>query len=233
MALWLGYVPSIKDIKEACSDLFSVNPIDNYTGIIRPRGVINVPLIRTYKRGILRVLLSLLMQENTQSTIVKKINSSARYTGLKKALFEYNKLLKSIHVLNLIDNMTLRKAIRTARNRTEAYHQLQGLIRKIYKGVFKGKKIVNNRVSAHAVRLVANNIIAHNSVILNMIYEQMLAEGVSQDIIDKFARISPIAWAHIAFTGKYNFKKSNGEIDINAMASAIEKHLKKHFWKAA
>lgn len=178
-------------------------------------------------------MLSLLMQENTQSTIVKKINSSARYTGLKKALFEYNKLLKSIHVLNLIDNMALRKAIRTARNRTEAYHQLQGLIRKIYSGVFKGKKIVNNRISAHAVRLVANNIIAHNSVILNMIYEQMLAEGVSQEIIDKFARISPIAWAHIAFTGKYNFKKSNGEIDINAMASAIEKHLKKHFWKAA
>ena len=229
----VDYVPSIKDIKEACSDLFSVNPIDNYTGIIRPKGVINVPLIRAHKRGILRVLLSLLMQENTQSTIVKKINSSARYTGLKKALFEYNKLLKSIHVLNLIDNMVLRKAIRTARNRTEAYHQLQGLIRKIYSGVFKGKKIVNNHISAHAVRLVANNIIAHNSVILNMIYEQMLAEGVSKEIIDKFARISPIAWAHIAFTGKYNFKKSNGEIDINAMASAIEKHLKKHFWKAA
>ena len=68
---------------------------------------------------------------------------------------------------------------------------------------------------------------------LNMIYEQMLAEGVSQAIIDKFARISPIAWAHIAFTGKYNFKKSNGEIDMHGMVSAIKKHLKKHFWKAA
>ena len=83
------------------------------------------------------------------------------------------------------------------------------------------------------MRLVANNIIAHNSVILNMIYEQMLAEGVSQEIIEKFAKISPIAWAHIAFTGKYNFKKSNGEIDMHGMVSAIEKHLKRHFWKAA
>ena len=177
------------------------------------------------------ILLSLLLQENTQSTIVKKINSSARYSGLKKALFEYNKLLKSIHILNLIDNVALRKAIRTARNRTEAYHQLQGLIRKIYRGVFKGKKIVHNRVSAHAVRLVANCIIAYNSIILNMVYEQMLAEGVSQEFINKFARISPIAWAHIAFTGKYSFKKSNGEIDIKAMVNAFEKHLKQHFWK--
>lgn len=227
------YVPSIKDIREAAQNLLSVKPVTEYKGMICPSSVVNASLIRSQKRGILRILLSLLLQENTQSTIVKKINSSARYSGLKKALFEYNKLLKSIHVLNLIDNVALRKAIRTARNRTEAYHQLQGLIRKIYRGVFKGKKIVHNRVSAHAVRLVANCIIAYNSVILNMVYEQMLAEGVSQEIINKFARISPIAWAHIAFTGKYNFKKSSGEIDMKAMVNAFEKHLKQHFWKEA
>ncbi|MDF1931872.1 Tn3 family transposase [Legionella pneumophila] len=203
----IEYVPSIKNVKEATNDLFSVKSVDHYTGIIRPSGVIDKGLIKAEERGILRVLLSLLLQENTQSIIVKKINSSARYGRLKKALFEYNRILKSMHVLNLIDNMALRKAIRAARNRTEAYHQLQGLIRKVYRGVFKGKKIVNNRVSAHAVRLVANCIIAYNGIILNTIYEKMLKEGVSQDIIDEFIRISPIAWAHIAFTGKYSFKK--------------------------
>lgn len=128
--------------------------------------------------------------------------------------------------MNLIDNMSLRKAIRRARNRTESYHQLQGLLRKIYRGVFKGRKIVNNQVSAHAVRLVTN------CIILNTVYEKMVKEGVSQEIIDEFARISPIAWAYIAFTGKYNFKKSNGGIDVNSMVSALEKHLKQHFWKA-
>lgn len=226
------YVPSIKNVKEAAKDLYSVKSIDNYTGIIRPNGAINKGLIKSEERGILRVLLSLLLQENTQSIIVKKISSSARYGRLKKALFEYNKILKSTHVLNLIDNMALRKAIRAARNRTEAYHQLQGLIRKVYHGVFKGKKIVNNRVSAHAVRLVANCIIAYNGIILNTIYEKMLKEGVSQDIIDEFIRISPIAWAHIAFTGKYSFKKNNGDINIAAMVEELEKHLKQHFWKS-
>ena len=227
------YVPSIKDVREAANDLYSIAPIDNYTGILRPKDVINKNVIKYEKRGILRVFLSLLLQENTQSNIVKKLNSSARYASLKKALFEYNKILKSIHVLNLIDNMTLRKAIRTARNRTEAYHQLQGLIRKIYRGVFKGKKIVNNRVSAHAVRLIVNCIIAYNSIILNTIYEKMLKEGVSQEIIEKFARISPIAWVHIAFTGKYNFKKIKGDINMDAMINALEKHLKKYFWMAS
>ncbi len=225
------YVPSIKNVKEATNDLFSVKSVENYTGIIRPNGVIDKNLIKSEERGILRVLLSLLLQENTQSNIVRKLNSSARYGRLKKALFEYNKILKSTHILNLIDNMALRKAIRAARNRTEAYHQLQGLIRKVYRGVFKGKKIVNNRVSAHAVRLVANCIIAYNGIILNAVYEKMVKDGVSQDIIHEFIRISPIAWAHIAFTGKYSFKKSNGEIDIEAMVEALEKHLKQHFWK--
>jgi TnpA family transposase len=225
------YVPSIKNIKEAANNLYSVKPSEHYTGFILSQGVIDKNIIKDNKRDIARVLLSLLLQENTQSTIVRKINSSARYAGLKKALFEYNTLFKSIHVLNLIDSPALRKAIRTARNRTEAYHQLQGLIRKIYSGIFKGKKIENNQVSAHAVRLVANCIIAYNAIILNTIYEKMIKEGVSQKIIDEFLRISPIAWAHIIFTGKYNFRKSDGNIDVEAMISALEKHLKQHFWK--
>jgi hypothetical protein len=59
----------------------------------------------------------------------------------------------------------------------------------------------------------------------------MLVAGTSQAIIDEFARISPIAWSHIAFTGKYNFRKSN--VDVDAMVNELEKHLKRHFWKEA
>jgi len=61
----------------------------------------------------------------------------------------------------------------------------------------------------------------------------MLAAGTRQAIIDEFARISPIAWSHIAFTGKYNYRKSNGEIDVDAMANELENHLKWYFWKEA
>jgi len=140
-------------------------------------------------------------------------------------------VFKSIHVLNLITNMQLRRAIRTARNRTEAYHQLQGLIRKVYSGVFKGKKVVDNRVSAHAARLVANCIIAYNSIILNAVYEKMAREGVAEDIMEEFARISPIAWIHMLFAGRYSIRKSRGDIDIKAMAEVLEQHLHEYFWK--
>jgi TnpA family transposase len=166
------------------------------------------------------------MQENTQSNIIRKLSSHARYARLKAGLFEYNKIFKSTHVLNLIDNMQLRKVIRTARNRTEAYHQLQRMIRKLYNGIFKGYKVVDNRISAHAARLIANCIIAYNSIILNTVYEKMDKDGVAQNIIDEFVRISPIAWVNILFTGRYSFKKSNGNIDIAAMAQVLEQHFK-------
>jgi len=230
-AIDVEYVPCIKNIREVANDLYSVQSPDIYKGLLQPKGKVNIDRIKSQKRGILRVLLSLIMQENTQSNIIRKLNSHARYVRLKAALFEYNKIFKSTHVLNLIDDMQLRKALRTARNRTESYHQLQGFIRKIYNGVFRGKKIIDNRVSAHAARLIANCIIAYNSIILNTVYEKMVKEGVAQEIIDEFARISPIAWMHILFTGRYSFKKSNGAIDVEEMARSLEMHLKQYFWK--
>jgi TnpA family transposase len=227
----VDYVPSIKNVRDAADDIYAATPLDYDTDLLKPKGVINVDRIRSQRRGIMRVLLSLIMQENTQSNIIRKLNSHARYARLKAALFEYNTLFKSIHVLNLIDDMQLRKAIRSARNRTEAYHQLQSNIRKTYNGIFQGKRIVENRVSAHAARLIANCIVAYNSMILNAVYQRMLANGASQAVIDEFTRISPIAWTHTLFTGRYNFKKSSGKINVDAMARILEDHVKQHFWR--
>ena len=68
---------------------------------------------------------------------------------------------------------------------------------------------------------------------LNSVYEKMLKDGVGQEIIEKFARISPIAWTHMLFTGRYSFKKNSGDIDIAIMAEMLEQHLKRSFWKTS
>ena len=91
---------------------------------------------------------------------------------------------------------------------------------------------MDNRVSAHAARLIVNCIIAYNSTILNTVYQKMVREGVSQEIIDEFARISPISWVHILFAGRYSFQQSTGNIDVAEMAKIVEIHLRQYFWKA-
>ena len=97
--------------------------------------------------------------------------------------------------------------------------------------MFRGRKISDNRISAHAARLVANCIVAYNAIILNTVYEKMVAEGVSEKILEEFARISPIAWHHLFFTGRYSFKKAGkAAIDVAAMAETLEALLKRTFW---
>lgn len=221
-AIDVNYVPNIKNIREAADDLYYANNSFDCGGVLKAKGKINVERIKKEKRGILRVVLSLITQGNSQTNIVRKLNSHARYASLRAALLEYNRLLKSIHILNLIHYMNLRKVLKTARNRTESYHSLQGLIRKVYNGVFKGRKISNNRISAHATRLVANCIVAYNAIILNSIYVKMIKYGASKEALKEFCRISPIAWSHLVFTGRYSFVKSDGKIDIALLVEKLE-----------
>ena len=175
--------------------------------------------------------MSLILQENTQTTIVRKLSSHDRYAKLQAALYEYNKIFKTTHILNMINDLNLRKAIRTARNRTEAYHQLQGKIRKVYQGIFKGKRIIDNQISSHAIRLLANCIIAYNSSLLNTIYQKMIKERAPQNVINEFIRISPIASQYLNFTGRYNFKKNNSNLDIKEILHTLENKIRTTLWK--
>jgi hypothetical protein len=59
----------------------------------------------------------------------------------------------------------------------------------------------------------------------------MCESGVSEEIIEKFARISPIAWSLISFTGKHNFKKINGQIDFEEIVAMLEAQLKEYIRK--
>ena len=227
----VGYLPSIKNIKHEAEKLCSNKPVTQYTGLITPKTQINSSLIKSNKHWITRVLLSLILQENTQTTIVRKLSSHDRYAKLQAALYEYNKIFKTTHILNMINDLNLRKAIRTARNRTEAYHQLQGKIRKVYQGIFKGKRIIDNQISSDAIRLLANCIIAYNSSLLNTIYQKMIKERAPQNVINEFIRISPIASQYLNFTGRYNFKKNNSKLDIKDILYTLENKIRTTLWK--
>jgi hypothetical protein len=128
----------------------------------------------------------------------------------------------------ILENLKLRQTIKSARNRTESYYYLQGTIRQIYYGVFKAKRIVDNNVSVHAVRLLANKIISDNATILNIIYERLIATGVPKSVIDNFIRISPVAWGHLSFTGRYNFTKDNSIMDLEKIVRFLEEKLGKN-----
>jgi TnpA family transposase len=221
------FIPSIKNIREEAEKLYSMHDPDEYKGLIKPHDKIKLALIKSEKRGIMRILLSLLLQKNTQAVIVRKLASHKRYTRLQAAFWEYNKIFKSTHVLNLINDEKKRKIIKTARNRTESYHQFHRTIRKIFSGVFKGRKIVSNAISIQASRLVSNCVIAYNAMLLNKLYLRLCATMGEEKAKAILQKISPVAWQHIIFTGRYHFKDQDSTIDFDKLISLLEKKLRK------
>jgi len=221
------FIPSINNIRMEAEKLLSVNSPDQYHGLIKSSGKINTPLIKSEKRGIIRILLSLLLQQNTQAVIVRKLASHKRYSRLQAAFWEYNKIFKSTHVLNLIDDESKRKVIKTARNRTESYHQFHRMIRKIFHGAFKGRKIISNATSVQASRLVSNCVIAYNAMILDKLYQRLCATVGEKKAKVVLAKISSVAWQHIIFTGRYHFKDQDGVIDFDKLITLLEKRLRK------
>lgn len=69
------YIPSIKNIRIEAEKLHSANNPEQYHGLIKSSGKINQSLIKSEKRGIIRILLSLLLQQNTQAVIIRKLAS--------------------------------------------------------------------------------------------------------------------------------------------------------------
>lgn len=221
------FIPCIKNIRIEAEKLYSVNNPDQYHGLIKSFGKINTSLIKAEKRGIMRILLSLLLQQNTQAVIIRKLASHKRYSRLQAAFWEYNKIFKSTHVLNLINDERKRKVIKTARNRTESYHQFHRMIRKIFHGAFKGRTIISNATSIHASRLVSNCVIAYNAMILDKLYHRLCATLGEKKAKAILSKISPVAWQHIIFTGRYHFKDQEGQIDFDKLIALLEKKLRK------
>lgn len=221
------FIPNIKKIRSETDKLYCVGDPKDYAGFLTPCDSADLDLIRSEKRGILRVLLSLILQENSQAVIIRKLSSHKRHSRLQKALWEYNKLFKSLHVLNMVDGALLRKVVKTARNRTESYHQLQRELRKVASGLFKGRRVVDNQMNCQATRLVANFIIAYNATILNEVYLRLIkryGEETAQAII---ASISPVAWQHLLFAGRYRFRKEGDHVDLDKIVDRLESELVK------
>lgn len=222
------FTPHIKNIsKKACSLSSFENPSIYDNEFLVPESKINTKLIEEEWDHLQHIFASLLMKHTTQSLIVKKLSSYERSHKTQKALWEYDKILKSLHLLRFIDDPHLRKAIRTALNRGEGYHQLTGKIASVHGGKFRGTTEAELFVWNECARFIANAIIYYNALILSKIYEAQEKLG-NQDVLEFIKRLSPIAWRHINLSGRYEFASEFFEIDLdNLIANLVFEDEKK------
>ena len=222
-----NFVPYIKNISKKSTTIYSFRDPAFYEGyLIVPQGKIDTKLILEEEDNIKRIFASLLLKETTQSVIVRKLSSYARNNKTLRALRELDKILMSIHVLKFIDDPILRRCIRTALNRGEAYHQLTGKIISINGSKLRGTTELELQIANECCRLIANIIIYYNTFLLSRIYEDHEELG-NTAVMEFLKKRSSVAWRHLNMNGRYEFSATE-EINIAVMiANLVFKNAEK------
>ena len=89
-----------------------------------------------------------------------------------------------------------------------------------------GKKELTGRtdldiaVSNQCGRLIANVVIAYNSMLLSGLVHRYLVKG-NDKAPDLLRQISPAAWQHLNFLGRYAFRGRRQAIDLVAILAGI------------
>ncbi|WP_191603807.1 Tn3 family transposase [Marinomonas algicola] len=211
------FAPRYAKMKKVFFELFEVTEEDG--GRIQLRKDINHKLIAQEWDNIQHIVCSLSRKTTTQSTIIRKLSNGKSRT--LSALHEYDRLIKSIYVLEYVDNSTLRHYVQQALNRGEAYHQLKRAITSVNGNKFRGGNDYQVSQWNDCARLISNCIIYYNSALLSA-FLQIQERNGRQDVVDVISRLSPVAWQHINLNGEYAFNKDRKEIDLAGLLSDVE-----------
>jgi hypothetical protein len=85
---------------------------------------------------------------------------------------------------------------------------------------YKSLLLCRTPVRRECGRLVANIVIAYNSILLSGILNRYQAVG-NQKALELLMRISPVAWQHIHFLGHYAFRDKQHPIDLEAILACV------------
>ena len=184
--------------------------------LLRPIRKLKTELVIAEWDNLRRIFASLALKTTTQSIIVRKLNAYARRNKTCQALQEYDHIFCSRSLLEYVDSPSLRQFVQRALNRGENYHQLRRAVAHANFGKLRYRTAEEQVLWSECNRLLTNCIIYYNSVILSRILDAKLAAGDTAGAA-QMAHISPIAWQHINFYGRYEFTTGASRIDIDAM----------------
>jgi TnpA family transposase len=107
----------------------------------------------------------------TPDSVLNRAWSAASVSGLKnktrRALWEYDHLLRSLYLLDYIDSSSLRRNVQRALNRGENYHQLRRAVSYANFGKLRFKTEHEQQSWGECARLITNCIIYYNTRLLS------------------------------------------------------------------
>ena len=142
----------------------------------------------------------------TQGTLIRKLCTYTAPNPTRRAIFEFDKLIRSIYTLRYLRDPQLQRNVHRSQNRIESYHQLRSAIAQVGgKKELTGRTDIEIEISNQCARLIANAIIYYNSAILSRLLAKYEASGNAKALA-MIKKISPAAWRHIHLNGHYTFR---------------------------
>jgi len=216
------FMPRFTKISEkANKNLVAFDNLQNYKNfLIKPSEIANKKdIIRKEWSNILRIFATLMLKENSQANLIRKL-SNHKSNDTMKALIELDKIIMTIYILDYIGSREKRQIVHRSLVRHESYHQLRSAIARVSGRRMAGKNEIDLIINNECARLVANAIIFYNASILSAIYEYYLNNGMTKET-QIIPRLSPVSWDHINLKGKYEFRSSVKSLNLQALAENL------------
>jgi TnpA family transposase len=217
-----GFAPRFTSLQAQLKHLYCGDDIAQYENfLIKPAGQIDRSLICDDPSIIEQIIASLSVKEMSQQALVRKLCALSPHPRTREAVFEVDKLVRSIYTLRYMLDPQLQRNVHRSQNRIEAYHQLRSFTAQVSgRKHLIGKTDLDVAISNQCGRLLANVVTAFNSMLLSQLLERYQRDG-NQKALDMLKKISPVAWQHIHFLGHYAFRNEN-PIDLAAMLAGLD-----------
>ena len=222
---WFGlrFEPRFTDLEEQLKELYCADDPALYEKcLIRPVGQIDRQAIVDEKANIDQIVATLGLKEMTQGTLIRKLCTYTASNPTRRAIFEFDKLIRSIYTLRYLRDPQLQRNVRRSQNRIESYHQLRSAIAQVAgKKELTGRTDIEIEISNQCARLIANAVIYYNSAILSRLLTKYEVSRNAKALA-LIGKISPAAWRHIHLNGHYTFRGDGQVIDLDAIVEGLD-----------
>jgi TnpA family transposase len=216
-----AFAPRFTDANAQLKELYCVDDPDLYAKyLVKPTGRIDLQAIEVEKEGIDQIVATLALKDMTQAALIRKICTYSTSNPTRRAVFEYDKLIRSIYTLRYLRDPQLQRNVHRSQNRLESYHQLRAAIAQVGgKKELTGQTDIDIEISNQCGRLVANAIIYYNAAILSRLLERCQGKPRALALI---MSTSPVAWRHLLLGGHYTFEDGGKTIDLDALLDGLD-----------
>ena len=221
--LGFSFAPRIKGISKQRLYLFRGHDRDEREDWkIAPAGYINDALIRENWDDMLRLVATIKLKENTASDIFRRLNSYSRQHALYQTLKAFGQIIKSLFILQYIDDLELRQSVEKQLNKVELANRFTRAVAVGNPREFTQAEKEEQEIAEACNRLIKNSIICWNYLYLARKIEKTDDAEAQKALLRMIATHSPITWAHINMLGEYDFadEKLRDAVGILPLKSA-------------